>query len=87
MLTQGVSEQEGREISFMHLDMDTYSPTKFVLEKTRDICRSGTIILFDELYGYPNWRVHEYKALSEVYDEAQYEYIAFGTMQCAIQLK
>ena len=81
-----LSDKRGK-IAFMHLDMDTYSPTKFVLEKTRDRCESGTVILFDELYGYPNWRMHEYKALNEVYDEAEYEYVAFGKMQCAIRLK
>ena len=80
-------EHPGKMIAFMHMDMDTYSPTKFVLEDTRDRCGPGTVILFDELYGYPNWREHEYRALTEVYDENAYEYLAFGKMQCAIRIK
>jgi Methyltransferase domain len=80
-------EHPGKMIAFMHMDMDTYSPTKFVLEKTRDRCGSGAVILFDELYGYPNWRAHEHRALTEVYDENEYEYLAFGKLQCAIRIK
>lgn len=86
-LEEFLRERSQKKIAFMHMDLDTYSPTKFVLEKTRDMCGSGTIILFDELYGYPNWRKHEYKALNEVYEEMEYEYLSFGNLQCAIKLK
>lgn len=84
---EGFLESHPGTIAFMHLDMDTYSPTKYVLEEIRNRCVSGTIILFDELYGYPNWREHEYKALREVYDESEYEFIAFGKLQSAIAIK
>jgi hypothetical protein len=86
-LPQFLREHPGKMIAFMHMDMDTYSPTKFILENTRDRCCGGTVILFDELYGYPNWRGHEYRALIEVYDENEYEYLAFGKLQCAIRIK
>jgi hypothetical protein len=85
-LEEFLREHSDRKIAFMHMDMDTYAPTKFVLDKTRDKCGSGTIILFDELYGYPNWRNHEYRALNEIYNEDEYEYLAFGTLQCVIKL-
>lgn len=73
--------------AFLHLDMDTYTPTQYVLEKTRSRCPAGTILLFDELYGYPNWQNHEYKALTEVYEPDAYEFIGFSTKQCAIRIR
>lgn len=74
-------------ISFIHCDMDTYTPTKFALEVVKDRCVSGTVILFDELYGYPNWRRHEYRALMEVFGEDEFEYLAFSELQAAIRIK
>ncbi|WP_170827096.1 class I SAM-dependent methyltransferase [Magnetovibrio blakemorei] len=75
------------QVAFIHCDLDTYTPTKFVLEYLKDRCVSGTVILFDELYGYPNWRHHEYRALMEVFNQDEYEYIAFCNLQCAIRFK
>jgi predicted O-methyltransferase YrrM len=74
-------------ISFIHCDMDTYTPTKFALEAVKDRCVHGTVILFDELYGYPNWRRHEYRALMEVFGEDEFEYFAFSDLQAAIRIK
>jgi hypothetical protein len=74
-------------INFIHFDMDTYTPTKFALENLKSRLTDGTIILFDELYGYPNWRQHEYRALLEVFDEDEYEYIGFSECQVAIRIK
>ncbi len=66
------------KISFMHLDVDTYTPTKFILETVEKYFLNGTIIIFDELLGYPGWRKHEFKALVEALDSKWiYEYIAF----------
>jgi hypothetical protein len=77
----------GEPISFIHCDMDTYTPTKFALEIVKDRCVRGTVILFDELYGYPNWRRHEYRALMEVFSEDEFEYFAFSDLQAAIRIK
>ena len=73
-----------KNIAFMHLDVDTYTPTKFVLELAQKYFFKGTIIVFDELLGYPGWREHEFKALTEVIDRYwNYEFIAF----CEVQRK
>lgn len=66
------------EIAFIHIDTDTYSPAKTALSLLKPHFRPGTIILFDELLGYPNWRSHEHKALTETLDRDSYEYLAFG---------
>jgi hypothetical protein len=59
-------------LSFVHIDCDLYSSTKEVLEGIQ--VAKGTIILFDELFGYPDWENNEYKALQE-YDRP-FRYIA-----------
>lgn len=76
------------KINFVHLDMDTYSPTKFTLEKIKPHLVKDAIILFDELYNYPGWRNGEYKALTEVFKEDEFKYKAFliNGAPCAIQI-
>ena len=67
-----------KTIAFMHLDMDTYSPTKLVFENTVDYLKKGTVIIFDELLGYPGWKDNEFKALMEVIaPQWEYEFISF----------
>ena len=82
-----LKEQPDTIINFIHLDMDTYNPTKFALENLKSRLADGSIILFDELYGYSNWRQHEYKALVEIFNEKEYEYIGFSECQVAIRIK
>ncbi|MDA7604984.1 class I SAM-dependent methyltransferase [Candidatus Pelagibacter sp.] len=77
------------KINFVHLDMDTYSPTKFALEKIKPYLIKDAIIVFDELYNYIGWENGEYKALKEVFQENEFEYKGFNinARQCVIQIK
>ncbi|WP_413684005.1 class I SAM-dependent methyltransferase [Prochlorococcus sp. MIT 1011] len=77
------------KINFVHLDMDTYSPTKFTLEKLKPYLVKNSIIIFDELYNYYGWKHHEYKALKEVFNEDEFVFKAFNlrAAQCVIQIK
>jgi len=43
------------DVSFLHVDCDIYSSSKFVLDKLSKRLRVGTVILFDEFYNYPGW--------------------------------
>ena len=82
------------KINFAHLDMDTYSPTKHILEKIKPYLVKDAIILFDELFYYIGWEHGEYKALKEVFKENEFIYRSFrvegieriGYGQCAIQI-
>ena len=77
------------KINFVHMDMDTYSPTKFTLEKLKPYLVKDAIILFDELYNYPGWKNGEHKALMEVFNEDEFRYKAFqiNNVKSAVQIK
>ena len=75
-----------KKILFAHMDMDTYASTKFALAKIKPFLEKGSVILFDEFYGYPNWQQEEYKALTEVFKENEYKFIAFCESEAAIQI-
>jgi hypothetical protein len=66
------------EINFVHLDMDTYESTKFVLTKIKPYLTKGCYIAFDELYNFPGWEEGEYKALKETFNDNEYKYICFN---------
>ena len=76
------------KINFVHMDLDTYGPTKFTLEKIKPYLVKDTIIIFDEFYDYHGWRNGEYKALTEVFKENEFKYKAFtiNSGRCVIQI-
>lgn len=87
-------KEHNPKINFVHMDMDTYSPTKYVLKKIKPYLVKDAIILFDELFYYVGWEHGEYKALKEVFNEDEFIYRSFriegieriGYGQCAIQI-
>ena len=79
-------EKEVPNFALIHFDMDLYGPTKFALEKLLPFLRPGTLILFDELYGYPGWEYGEYKALNELISRDKYRFLAFGPIQALIEI-
>ena len=66
------------EINFVHLDMDTYESTKFVLTKIKPYLTKNCTIAFDELYNYPGWEMGEYRALKETFNDSEYKYVCFS---------
>ena len=66
------------KINFVHIDLDTYESTKFVLKNIKPFLCKNSIILFDELYDFLGWDEGEYKALKEVFDETEYKFLAFS---------
>lgn len=79
-------KKESKKISFLHIDTDTYSPAATILKESKPYLKRGSIILFDELIGYPNWKDGEFKALRETLGENEYEYIGFSNTQSAIKI-
>ena len=82
-----LAQNADQKIAFVHMDMDTYTPSRFALETLKPHLAKNAVILFDEFYGYPNWRNNEYKALLETFQEDEFEYIAFASAQAAIRVR
>ncbi len=86
------------KIRFVHMDLDTFSPTKFTLEKIKPYLQKDSYIIFDDFFNYIGWKNGEYKALNEVFSEKEFEYKAFnlgssyqetlfGSNNCVIKIK
>jgi hypothetical protein len=56
-------------IKFLHIDSDIYSSCKTILTELNTQIIPGTIIVFDEMFGYPNYKDHEWKACDEWLEE------------------
>lgn len=72
-------------IAMLHVDTDTYTPCKLALSVCKDRFVDGTIIIFDEHHGYPNWENGEFKALNEELQPDQFSYLAFASQQAVIR--
>jgi predicted O-methyltransferase YrrM len=76
--------------SLLIIDCDLYSSTNDILNNINlNQLKEGTIILFDEYFGYPNWRNHEFKSWQEFVKKhnIDYEYLAINHLQTLIKIK
>jgi hypothetical protein len=77
-----------RQISILHMDSDTYKPSKFVLASLARNLKHGSVVIFDEYFGYPNFEQHEFLAWREIVtsEKIEYRYLGFSDMQVAIEI-
>ena len=87
-LPRWLAESDPEEIDLVHIDSDTYQPAKFVLNKLEKILKNGSVVIFDEYFGYPSWRLNEWRAWQETIQENQvkYKYLAYSEQAVAIQI-
>jgi hypothetical protein len=53
-------------LALLHVDCDLYSSTKTIFDLLGSRLRPGSVIVFDEYWNYPGWKLHEYKAFEEM---------------------
>jgi hypothetical protein len=84
----GWLEEHREPIAFMHIDCDIYSSTKTIFDGVVSRLQPGAIIVFDEYFGYPGWRNHEFKAFQEMVTahRIEYRYLCFARIQAAIKI-
>lgn len=78
-LPEFVKRLDARPAAFLHLDADLYSSTSTVLSALRDRIVPGTILVFDDYFGYPGWKTGgEYLAFAEFLRASghPFEYVA-----------
>jgi hypothetical protein len=69
-----------KKISFVHIDCDIYSSTKFVLEKLYPYLDENCVFVFDELVNVPNDSCNELKALNEFINTYNISYKWIGML-------
>jgi len=87
-LPKFLNEHPDEEISLIHMDADLYSSTKYVLETliSSNKLTPGTIILFDNYFGYPGWKLNEHKVVEELLKD-RFEYLGYGGgARCVIRI-
>lgn len=72
-------------VGLVHIDCDLYSSTRTVLEHAGHMIQSGTILVFDEMFGYSNADQHEEKAFTEwaLSQNLAYQVLGHGREQWA----
>jgi Macrocin-O-methyltransferase (TylF) len=75
-------------LAFAHLDADIYSSTRTVFDNLSDWFVPGTIVVFDEYFGYHGWQRHEHRAFQEFLSRSglSFEAISLGHMNLAVRL-
>ena len=73
-----------KNVALIHVDCDIYSSTKTVFDNLATKIAPGTIIMFDEYFGYFEWKQNEFKAFHEFVEKyhVSYEYIAYTYHGC-----
>jgi hypothetical protein len=73
-------QHPGKKVSFVHVDCDLYSSTKFVLDTLKDLLVPGCVLVFDELVNYPGYDGDngELRAWYEFISENDVEYEWLG---------
>ena len=52
-------------LGLVHFDCDVYESTRDALWGIADYVQAGTVLIFDEIQGYKNYKNHEWRALNE----------------------
>jgi hypothetical protein len=80
--------QHPEPIAFISHDCDPYEAAKIVFQFTADRLRPGTLIIFDDYWGYRGWKSGEHKAWRELVEERKiaYQYLAFAILQVFVKI-
>lgn len=73
-------KNRNKKISFIHIDVDLYSSTKYILNTLKDYIDNDCVIVFDELVNYDGFdgETGELKALFEFINEHNVKYKWIG---------
>jgi len=76
-------ERHPEKIAFVHMDVDIYSSTKYVLDTLAPRIQVGTVIQFDEIFEAEEgwWYLGEFNAWNDFVKEHNVEYEYVGWMK------
>ena len=90
-LPKFLKRYQNRQVSIVHMDVDTFKPTSYILESLYEngCFGPGTTLIFDEYFGYSHsWKLNEHKAFNDFVDKygVKYQYIAHTNQAVAVRL-
>lgn len=73
-------KNQNKKVSFIHMDADLYSSTKYIFDVLKDYIDKDCVIVFDELVNYPGFdgETGELKAFYEFITENKVDYEWIG---------
>jgi hypothetical protein len=76
----GFIQKQNKKVSFIHMDADLYSSTKYIFDVLKDYIDTDCVIVFDELVNYPGFdgETGELKAFYEFITENKVDYEWIG---------
>ena len=86
-----LKQYQNRQVSIVHIDMDTYKPTSYLLRSLYEngCFGPGSTLIFDEYFGYSHsWKLNEHRAFREWVDKygVKFQYIAHTSEAVAVRL-
>lgn len=83
-----VLERLGPRIAFAHIDCDLYSSTRTVFDAVAPFLGNGSVLVFDEFYGYLGWERQEGGAFLDFCKarSVAFEYLARTSWQVAVRI-
>jgi hypothetical protein len=66
-------------VRYVHLDLDTFQSTLDVLRLLRGRFAAGTVLVFDEFFGFPQWEQGEAEAWRQFVSDTSVEFRYFAT--------
>jgi len=90
-LPEFLNQHQNRQVSIIHFDMDTYTPTSYVLQSLYEngSFGLGTTMIFDEYFGYSHsWKLNEHRAFRDWVSRygIKFQYIAHTNEAVAVRL-
>jgi hypothetical protein len=76
----GFIKSQNKKVSFIHMDADLYSSTKFIFDTLKPYMDTDCVVIFDELVNYPGFDgdTGELKAFYEFITENKVRYTWIG---------
>ena len=83
------SQNQGKNIAYLHIDCDLYSSTKTAFELLENRIIPGTIIVFDEYFNYPGWKQGEFAAFQDFIQRTslRYSYLSYNQIGEQVAVK
>ena len=84
----GFLSQNPLAFSFIHIDCDTHEAARTVLDLVGPRIQVGTVLVFDEYFGYRGWKIGEYAAWQDFVRKhgVGYEYLAYSTQPVSLRV-